>query len=433
MKNDSDKSTLRLATFSDDITPPVGHPLCAGWYPAAIGIADPLFAKGVVLHGDEQPIVLCALDWAELSNRSYAAWRQKLAEAVGTIPGRVAVHCMHPHMTPWPDEYAQQLAEKQEGDFNIMDTQWCADALERVAQSARQAMKSLQPVTHLEAGRAQVEKIASNRRIMGEDGKIKAVRWTKTLDPAVRAEPEGLIDPWLKTVSFWSEKTKLAALHYYAVHPTSYEDAFVTPEFTGLARERRQSEDNHVPHLYFTECAGNITAGKYNDGATENREIFTERIHRAMAESEQNTQKISTENLEWRTTEIILSPRPDMNEADLLDVLRDTELSSSARCRAAIMLAYLERMSTPIEISALHFGDAVSLLHLPGESFMEYQIFAQQQRPNALVAVPSYGDCGPGYICMESSFGEGGYEPVDSFVSGECEATMKAAITKVMQ
>ena len=29
---------IRLCTFASDITPPVGHPLCAGWYPPARAI-----------------------------------------------------------------------------------------------------------------------------------------------------------------------------------------------------------------------------------------------------------------------------------------------------------------------------------------------------------------------------------------------------------
>jgi hypothetical protein len=313
-----------------------------------------------------------------------------------------------------------------------MDVDWCASALHNVAVAARASMDALQSVTHMAIGRAEVEQVASNRRIMGDDGKIKAVRWTRTVEPEVRAEPEGLIDPWLKTISFWNQEQKLAVLHYYAVHPTSYDDSYVNPDFTGLARERREDEDNGVSHLYFTECAGNITAGKYNDGAKENREILTSRIHAAMLQSESKTEKFEVEDFEWRSTSFHLAPRTNMNEKELRSELEDDTLASKPRCRAALMLAYLERSELPIEISALHFGDKVSLLHLPGESFMEYQYFAQGLRPNSLVAVPAYGDCGPGYICMEQSFAEGGYEPEDSFVAPQTEAILKQAITRVM-
>ena len=74
----------------------------------------------------------------------------------------------------------------------------------------------------------------------------------------------------------------------------------------------------------------------------------------------------------------------------------------------------------------------MSIVGLPGESFIEYQFFAQEQRPGGFVAVASYGDCGPGYICMAKSYEEGGYEPTDSFVSSKCEEVMKEALTRVL-
>lgn len=424
---------MQLGSFKIDITPAAGHPLCAGWYGTAAGITDPLFGGGIVLqHGEDLPVVLCALDWAELSNRTHYAWRQTLAEAAGTTTSRVTVHCVHPHCTPWPDEYAQQVMTSQPSAPLVMDPAWCAEVLQHMAAAVREAVATMQPVTHLEIGRAQVHEIASNRRVMGEDGKVKAVRWTRTYNSEVRAEPVGLIDPFLKSISFWNEAEKLAVCHYYAVHPTSYEDAWVTPDFTGLARERRSAEDNGIPHFYFTECAGNITAGKYNDGARENREIFTQRLHAAMVNSETSARRVPAGAFEWRSTAVTLPPRADMEETRLQDLAQDTSAADGARLRAAIMLAYLERQNLPIEISALHFGTEASLLHLPGESFMEYQKFAQSLRSSATVAVPSYGDCGPGYICMEQSFAEGGYEPTDSFCAPESELILKCAIAEVM-
>ena len=108
---------MKLATFASDITPPLGHPRCAGWYPPASEIADPLAALGVVLVPEGQaPIVLCALDWAELSNGDYDRWRGELATAVGTSADRVAVHCVHAHDTPWPDRDAQDIL-----DAHILD------------------------------------------------------------------------------------------------------------------------------------------------------------------------------------------------------------------------------------------------------------------------------------------------------------------------
>ena len=76
------------------------------------------------------------------------------------------------------------------------------------------------------------------------------------------AMPEGLIDPWMKTVAFYNGERKLASCHYYATHPMSYYgDGRVTSDFAGLARKQRQQDEPDCLHLYFTGCAGNISAG----------------------------------------------------------------------------------------------------------------------------------------------------------------------------
>jgi len=397
----------------------------------ATGMTDPLYAMGLILFSDQAPIALCAIDWCEISNQSHVLWRKKLAAAVGTTPERVAVQCMHPHCTPWPDEEAQELVSQQPGLRHVMDVSWCGQALERVAQVAQKAVKQRQPFTHLGYGQAKVEKVASNRRIYGPDGKVKAIRWTVTKDPAVRAEPEGLIDPWLKTISFWNNNQKLVSLHYYAVHDTSYDNSVITNDFTGLARERLAAETGEM-HLYFTGCAGNITAGKYNDGAPENRSVLTERIYKAMVDSEKQIERIFLSKLDWRVDPVIFPPRKDFDESTLFDILRDSNIRDSRRIQAALQLAYRNRRNEPIPLTCLEFNDQVSILHLPGESFIEYQLFSQQQRPECFVAVASYGDCGPGYICMEQSFEEGGYEPEDSFVAGESEKIMKETIARLV-
>ena len=142
--------------------------------------------------------------------------------------------------------------------------------------------------------------------------------------------------------------------------------------------------------------------------------------------------------------------QPDVHRAGLAVVARDLgdvrvepkqvqvfgliqrQSDAGSRIQAAMQLSYRKRLAEPIPLTRLSFGDAAHILHLPGESFMEYQMFAQQLRPQSWMAVASYGDCGPGYICMENSFAEGGYEPEDSFVSGKCEAIMKGALARLL-
>ena len=424
---------FQISTFESDVTPPVGHPLCAGWYPPAASIRDPLSVLGVVLVPDgEPPIVLCALDWAELSNRDYLQWREDLATAVDTSVDRVAIHCTHAHDTPWPDRDAQNLLDEYGHPNVIMEGNWAERVRAQAAEVASESTKSFQPLTDISIGEAYVDRIASNRRVLGDDGKVRGVRWTATRDPELRTEPEGLIDPMLKSIGFWHGEKRIACLHYYAVHPTAMDGTGeVTPEFVGLARNRRIEEDPGVAHIYFTGCAGNITAGKYNDGIADNRKLFTQRIHQAMLAAEAASTRRSLVRMHWKVEHVYLPPREDMNEPDLRAILGEKKTNVKTKSKTAIMLAYLHRQNIPIPITCLHINNEVGIMHLPGETFIEYQIQAQESRPDAFIAVAGYGDLGTGYITLERSFEEGGYEPVDAFVSGKSEAIMRAAIASV--
>src|SRR6266446_4045279 len=130
--------TLHLATFACDVTPPLGHPLCGGWIEPVRAVDDPLRALGIVLLGIGRPIVLCAVDWCGIRNEAHALWRKTLAEATHTVPENVAV---------------QQTAE-----------------------AARTALATTKPFMHIGIGQARVEQVASNRRVLGPDGKVKTWR-----------------------------------------------------------------------------------------------------------------------------------------------------------------------------------------------------------------------------------------------------------------
>jgi hypothetical protein len=404
---------LHLATFSCDVTPPAGHPLCGGWIEPVRAVDDPLRALGVILLGMGQPVVLCAVDWCGVRNGANLAWRRALAEAAHTVPENVAIHCIHQHNAPFADVEAERLAEAAPGAPLSLDLKFFDRVVEQSADAARAAMAHTSPFTHIGTGQARVEKVASNRRILGPDGKVKAVRYSATKDKTVRDEPEGLIDPWLKSLSFWDGERPLVALSYYATHPMSYYgDGRVTSDFCGLARQKRQDEEPGVFQVYFTGSAGNITAGKYNDGAKENRAVLRDRIYQAMKAAWKRTERRPVSGCEWRVEPVRLPARAEKSfgEEESRRLLEDPKAAPAKRGNASFQLAWLKRLDRPIPLTCLDFGK-VLVLHLPGEPFIEYQLEAQRLRPDAFVCVAGYGDGGPGYIPTAPAYLEGGYEP----------------------
>src|SRR4051794_27239017 len=428
---------FHLATFKVNATPPPGHSLCGGWIKPVLGVDDPLWLRGVVLLGGDRPIVLAALDWTGVMDESHRLWTEALAEAAHTTPDRVALHCVHQHNAPFIDREGNALLRKAGADPLLYDERFVDDLIRRSAAAVRESLTPAQPVTHVRSGQAEVKQVASSRRVIGPDGKIKYSRTSATKDPAARAEPEGTIDPWLKSVGFYQDARPLARLYYYTTHPMSYYgDGRVSSDFVGLARQRRDDEEPGALHVYFTGSAGNVTAGKYNDGSHENRAILADRVHAAMvaADREADSRVRPLDHFEWITAPFVFRPREDLDLDALKAIVADPKQSLVNRNRNAMACGWLIRLATrrPILLSRLELGD-VTLLHLPAETFVEYQLNAQRLRPDSMLATAAYGDGGPWYIPLTRSFAEGGYEPTVALVSRETEPEYQKAIDDLLR
>ena len=427
---------FRIATFTCDVTPPLGHPLCGGWIEPVRGVDDPLKLVGVVLLGSGPPVVLAAVDWTGLRNMAYRTWRAALSAAAGTTPERVALHCVHPHNTPFADTEAEKLIRSVGGPTSL-DLKFYEQCVATSADVLKAALPKPVPFTHVGYGEGVVEQVASNRRVLGPDGKVKIVRTSAAAkNPAARDAPEGLVDPVLRTLSFWDADKPLAALHFYATHPMSYYgDGRVSADFCGLARQKRQDENPDVFQAYFTGCSGNVTAGKYNDGAKENRAVLRDRVCDGMAKAWESTTRTPVSGWKWRTEPVSLPPRtePLFGEAASQAVLADPKATAAKRNNAAFQLAWLVRKDTPIEVTCLDFGPGgPATSHLPGEPFVEYQLAAQKLRPGGKLCVAGYGDGGPGYVTTAAAYLEGGYEPTVALSGPGGERLLLAAMAKVL-
>ena len=87
---------------------------------------------------------------------------------------------------------------------------------------------------------------------------------------------------------------------------------------------------------------------------------------------------------------------------------------------------------TPIVLSALHVND-VSMIHLPAESFVEYQLRPQQIGKGRFVATAAYGDGGPWYIPVKEEFPKGGYEVSVANCSVEMDDQLSDGIREILK
>lgn len=427
---DTKSVSLRLATFDVDATPPVGSLLA---YDPMINSWDMgLRARGIVLLGAGQPIVMCAIDWIGISNESQDAFRQALAEAAGTIPERVVVHTVHQHDAPICDFSAEHiLLDAGLNPINLTST-FAREIICRLKIAVRSSLDHSRQITHVSFGEAPVRQVASNRRILGPDGRVRATRYTTCTDSVLRAEPEGLIDPMVSLVSFWNANTPIAVLSYYAVHPQSYyRTGVANPDFPGIARFYRQLAVPEALHVHFNGAGGNLGAGKYNDGSKVNRGILANRLADGMKRAWEGTRRepITADAVNWTVEPVNLPPGKN-----LIKMQTELKVQDTALLRAnAKQLAWIQRCNAgnKINVACLTLGRA-RILYLPGELFVEYQLAAKAERKDLFVAVAAYGDYGPGYICTAVAYEQGGYEATASNVSPEVEGVLMKAIRKLL-
>ena len=432
---------LTLANFRVDVTPPIGDGPCVGCMPKVSSIEHPLELRGIVLRSGDDSYVIAAIDFCGICNTSDEVLRDAMAKAAGTTRERVALQSLHQHSAPILDVEAVKILHGEVSPELARHVQFTNEIAQRTAIAIQSSLSEMKTVTRVVGTKAIVEHVASNRRVPQPDGSI-AVRASVTREPDVRAAPEGLVDPWLRTVSFFCGDQTLVQLHYYATHPqTFYGDARISWDCVGMARQQLENESG-VPQIYFTGCGGNITVGKYNDGTRAARDQLTSRMHDAMVRSSTAKPEVALDvanlkptDVAWATAPIRFTVREDgaFNPV-LLQSQLAPEQGFSTRLTAAMFSGFGQRLRDGYiaQASRLRIGE-LEILHLPGEPFVEFQLYAQEQvAKSSFVCVAGYGECGVWYYGPDRIFTDrGGYEQAWS-LTGPCEAEVKSAITALL-
>ena len=431
---------FKLSTFQADVTPPVGHMLFTGQFKTSTGIETRLEARGLLLQiPDDKPVVICAVDWSEIRNETYDLWRDRLAEAAGTARERVLVSAIHQHDTPLGDLGAERILRKLGSPHQVIDPEFHEEALGRVVASLEASIGKAIPVTHVSFGKGKVEKLASNRRYPAADGTPRFNRGSACKILSAQRAPEGEIDPYLKSLSFWNGEDELAVYSVYSTHPMSYYGTRKTDaDFPGLARGRRQAETPDTFQIYASGCSGNTTAGKYNTGAKETRQVLADRLYQGMVAASANATKSPLTSLSFRNEKLAIKPRKTkgFSKEELENEVRDTN-DARSHLLASLGLSWLERIEregSVIDVPSLVInGGEAQLVLLPGEIYVDYQNYAQTIVPERFVMTPAYGESAPGYIPFEQHWKENDTNLGDwCWVAEGMEEPIKAVLRKLI-
>jgi len=425
---------LRVGYFQSDASPGVGSPLA---YDPCVAIEEPLSCRGIVVLGAGKPIVLLTIDWLGVANDGHEEFRTRLAAAIDSDKERVSLHALHQHDAPRCDLGAMRLLEQAGSTNRHYDRMLWQRVLDDTINAVKKAMVEAQAFDQVGYGEAEVKDVASNRRLLGPDGKVMITRFTATRDAAIRALPTGTIDPKLRLISFWNGAKPIVVLSYYATHPQSYyRTGKANPDFPGIARNRYATKLG-IPVVHFNGAGGNIGAGKWNDGSVAARAELAGKVEAGMNQAWEATKKypIAIEAVQWNSLPVRLEPGKHLQRDKLKALVEKADTDPVLRLNSAEHLSYLDRYERGgvIDIGRLRLGE-VQIMHMPGELFVEYQLAAASMVPGGKVAMAAYGDYGTAYIGTAISYQQGGYETSDraTCVGPGAEAVLMAAMSELL-
>src|SRR5690606_29722991 len=105
-------------------------------------------------------------------------------------------------------------------------------------------------------------------------------------------------------------------------------------------RKQRQKEEPDCLHLYFTGCAGNVAAGKYNDGSKAMRPVLTRRIYDGIVASEEALKREPVGEVRWQTCDVLPPARTGQTAEQLEKQIANRKNSVVARNRPSYLLAW---------------------------------------------------------------------------------------------
>lgn len=426
----------KVAPFTIDITPPVGHPLA---FCINEEIDSRIFIRGIVIDDSITRIVIASADVLYFVFSAYDKMVTAIADAAGTENKHVFLTAVHQHDSVAmidPDDTDCGIGQKLTQEYWNKCLQDTAAGIKKVITDG------FIEVQALAVSKIKITGLASNRRTYNDDGSI-AMRFSMCGDTELKKRPEGVFDPYLRTIGFFgNDEQVICALHYYASHPmAAYMRNMVSADVPGVALNSVAERYRNNNNVYITGCGGNVTFGKYGfhdktgnlHSKEESLNHFGEILGRAIATNIRDLKRVTFGNINVRSERIELPLRKGVTVDSLAGIAENTEKEFERKfaLRWKKIVQEWDKYGFR-DIRTISFGDEITILELFAEMAVEYQLYANSLLPDKFLAVAAYNEASCSYICTAKMYEEGGYEPTTNYLTPEIEVKLKAAIKKLL-
>jgi len=381
-----------------DITPAVPC-LKLGWLRQvrATRVADPLYARAMVLDGDGGRAVFLALDTLSIRHAQVARIRERVTAATG-IPGdRVLVAATHNHAGP---------AVARAGD-TLRDEAYLAILVDRAVEAVAAAVAGLRDA-EVGFGRAVETGIAHNRRVVYRDGIVRTHGPLAHLDALFT---EGPIDPVVAVLAARDLAGKpLGCLVNFAMHPTFHGDSdAISANWPGVMVDRLGDAGWPVP-VFLQGAMGNIatTPPGVPDAMDATGATMAAAALRAL------------DTVAWRPAMDIRSavetvqlpfrdPSPDQVAGTVRGAQRFIDPAIYDRDMPRLVAKIRARGTQVASVQAVRVGDH-AFVAIPGELFVELGLAIKERAFPVQVHVAGCANGMVGYVPTRAAFPRGGYE-----------------------
>ena len=199
-------NTLKAASATTNITPPLGTEIVGGFRPRyAENVDDELFAKALVIDNGTTRIAIVTCDLIAIPEKIGDVAKARIADRCGIPPAHVMINATHTHTAI---AVADLLGVGEDTDY----TDWVPL---KIADAVELAVWRLQPAR---VGFASIDegRITFNRRWHMKDG---TVRFNPGVEHPDLVEPTGTIDPELAMIFVEADDgTPISAAANFSLH-----------------------------------------------------------------------------------------------------------------------------------------------------------------------------------------------------------------------
>lgn len=418
--------TIQAGAAAVDITPPLGvsldGPISKGG--VAIGVADPLFARSLVLDDGETRIAIVICDNTMISRDIFDRAKRRAHQSIGLSVDKMLMAATHTHSTP----RAIGISKKP------IDLAYEEQMVEGIAESVVQAVESLAPA-EIGWNSGALPDWLYNRRwflnpesipknVFGESGDL--VRMNPARNDPNLLHPAGPVDPEVSVLSVRHlDGRPLGLLANYGLHYVGgVEKGHISADYFGVFAQRIHElldPENQTPSfvgMLSNGASGDVNAIPRGEGSPERqgtqREIagslagkvsrlyekieHSSRIRLAMAEVEINlgVRRPDPERLRWAE--------------EIWETAKGKESLNRSQIYARENIALSRFPETvSLKLQALRIGD-LGIVAIPCEVFAETGLALKKKSPFEKTFVIALANGHGGYLPTPEQHNLGGYE-----------------------